>query len=178
MWDLLYTKGFLPVVFVRDAASAAREFFYNIKRIIEWIPILWNDRDWDYGYLLLILEFKLKRMRLNITRGGIGQNATRTGKQIAYAEFLIRRLREDNYLQEEMKQHEAKWGPFCRRKKWTDGTSVGNAFHIRQNATTLQKWQLQMVEERALYQKQASTKEDDKRRLFRHLHLYIERWWD
>ena len=36
--------------------------WHNIKRIIKWVPILWNSYDFDYGYLNDLIIFKLKLM--------------------------------------------------------------------------------------------------------------------
>lgn len=38
-------------------------FLKKIKKIIDYIPILWNDYDWDYSYIDKILLYKLKRMK-------------------------------------------------------------------------------------------------------------------
>lgn len=37
-------------------------FFLNIRNIVRWIPTLWNDRDWDYNFMLEIEQKKLKNM--------------------------------------------------------------------------------------------------------------------
>lgn len=37
--------------------------FKKIKKIIDYIPILWNDYDWDYSYIDKLLLYKLKRMK-------------------------------------------------------------------------------------------------------------------
>lgn len=152
--------------------------FHNTMRIIEWLPILWRDRDWDYAHILMILSYKLSRVRKCIASSGLAVSNKRVARQIAYAEFLIERILADNYCSEDLEQHQLKWGSYCRRKKWTNGQSIGNAFHIRQNATTFQKWQQQISEERAIYQKQAQSKEKDWNRLFKHLRTYLEHWWD
>lgn len=39
-----------------------KHFFYRIKRLLDWIPVIWNDCDFDYAFLLEILQFKLKKM--------------------------------------------------------------------------------------------------------------------
>ena len=36
--------------------------FAALRRIYDWLPILWNDRDDDYEYVVEILLFKLKRL--------------------------------------------------------------------------------------------------------------------
>jgi len=40
-----------------------KRFFYNIKNIYGWSKILWNDFDWDYNYLLKIMQYKLSKMK-------------------------------------------------------------------------------------------------------------------
>lgn len=43
----------------------------KIKKIIDYIPILWNDEDWDFEYLLLLLKFKLNRIKKCIHKNDI-----------------------------------------------------------------------------------------------------------
>lgn len=45
--------------------------FRKIKRIIDYIPILWNNEDWDYEHLLELIEFKLKRIKKCIRQNDI-----------------------------------------------------------------------------------------------------------
>ena len=40
-----------------------RRIISKIKKIIDYIPILWNDEDWDFEYLLLLLRFKLDKIK-------------------------------------------------------------------------------------------------------------------
>lgn len=40
-----------------------RKVIKKIKKIIDYIPILWNDEDWDFEYLLLLLRFKLNKIK-------------------------------------------------------------------------------------------------------------------
>ena len=46
-----------------------RDIIQGIKNMIVWLPIIWNDRDFDYSYLLKIVRFKLKRMLPAIENG-------------------------------------------------------------------------------------------------------------
>ena len=38
------------------------KIFQKVKKIIEYIPLLWKDEDWDFAYLLDLIEYKSKRM--------------------------------------------------------------------------------------------------------------------
>lgn len=42
--------------------SKTKRFVRNIRRIIEYLPIIWRDRDFDYQYLLDLMQYKLERM--------------------------------------------------------------------------------------------------------------------
>ena len=35
----------------------------KIKKIIEYIPVLWADEDYDYHYLLHLIKYKINRMK-------------------------------------------------------------------------------------------------------------------
>lgn len=37
-------------------------FFLDIKNVMHWIPTIWKDRDWDYGFALEIERKKLRNM--------------------------------------------------------------------------------------------------------------------
>lgn len=39
-----------------------KEFLHKIKNIVRWIPTLWKDYDWDYGFMLEIEQKKLMNM--------------------------------------------------------------------------------------------------------------------
>jgi hypothetical protein len=42
---------------------------YNIKNIFQWSKILWNNFDWDDGYLMNIIEYKLSKMKKYFENG-------------------------------------------------------------------------------------------------------------
>lgn len=46
-------------------------FCKKIKKIIEWLPVLWRDEDWDFEYMLDMLEYKLKRISNEIHKNNI-----------------------------------------------------------------------------------------------------------
>ncbi len=36
--------------------------YKRVRNLIRWYQVIWNDQDWDYGFIYDILEFKLKNM--------------------------------------------------------------------------------------------------------------------
>ncbi len=47
---------------MKDFIFKIKNFFMNISNIISWIPTLWNDKEWDYSFMLEIEYNKLKNM--------------------------------------------------------------------------------------------------------------------
>lgn len=39
-----------------------KKYYEKFRRIFVYIPVLWKDNEWDYGYLLELEQFKLKQM--------------------------------------------------------------------------------------------------------------------
>ncbi len=89
--------------------SKIKQWFKNIHRICVWIPILWNDRDWDYAYILDILKFKISRNRSYLEKYGIGLDKDKHIKQMKTVECLIERLTSP-YCMAEYDEHFKKWG--------------------------------------------------------------------
>jgi len=38
-----------------------KNFFRGVQNIIDWFPVIWRDRDFDYGFTFDVLKFKLER---------------------------------------------------------------------------------------------------------------------
>lgn len=91
-----------------------RDLFYNIKygirNLITWIPIVWQDRQWDYRYLYKILHTKLSLMEEHFNRDDPTIVGSRKyGKQIQTAKNLAKRLMQDDYLENAMLWHDQKF---------------------------------------------------------------------
>lgn len=64
---------------VTDVWSDVCHTFRQLKRIYEYLPILWQDEDWDFHYLITLMHFKLDRMQKEIE----GQNRLLHSKKYA-----------------------------------------------------------------------------------------------
>lgn len=49
-------------------SSEIRRVGRFICRIIRWIPVLWNQEDWDYEYLYDLIEVKMKELRKDMSK--------------------------------------------------------------------------------------------------------------
>lgn len=69
-----------------------RDFRIGITNIFQYFKLIWNDRDWDYGYTYDILIFKLKRVskRLQKIKPYIGYE-----RDVEIINTIIRLLEKD-----------------------------------------------------------------------------------
>lgn len=74
-----------------------RDAVRGIKNLAAYAPLVWRDRDWDYGYLLALMEFKLTRMGLAFTAGGFTEDKDRAAAEMIEAAEICQRVRADDY---------------------------------------------------------------------------------
>ena len=72
--------------------------FENLKRLWSWIPVIWNDREFDYTYLLQIMEFKMRQMAVHHRTRQVVADWERTAKQLEEAAALCKRMGTDAYF--------------------------------------------------------------------------------
>ena len=47
-----------------------RHMFFQLVRVIQYIPVIWKNEDWDYEYILDLLDYKLSRVEKRLTKFG------------------------------------------------------------------------------------------------------------
>lgn len=81
--------------------EAVRGFFRNIKygitNLIHWLPIIWNDRDWDWAYTVKVLKHKLSRQKIIFEKYSITLSAPQKAKELSICIKLLDRLEKDEY---------------------------------------------------------------------------------
>ena len=76
-----------------------RKFGRFIKRLFRWLPVLWRQEEWDYGYIYDILDVKLKELRDCIAKDDIHADAPTCLRQINIClKYLDRYRNADNYI--------------------------------------------------------------------------------
>lgn len=87
-----------------------RQFFWrfkniyrNIKRIIRWIPVLWNNYDFDYRYAIDVFIFKLNELADYMdSEYSCTLRAPEKAKRIRLAIKLLERGLDEYYHEEAM----------------------------------------------------------------------------
>jgi len=76
-----------------------RSIYYGIQNVVRWIPVIWDDQDWDWIFLARILEYKLRRMSYHELTYGHHTTSKRDAKQQLICANLLARLVKDDYYE-------------------------------------------------------------------------------
>ena len=137
----------------------------RLKRLRDYSKVLKDDNDFDFSSILALLDYKLSRMEKHFRSDqSLVLDKERVAKQIKYARFLIARYFDDCWQTEEYKELEANRKPY-------DKEDIAWILKIGEDEEFTTKF-LEFNEK--VYKRQ----QDALMRLFRHLNLYIQKWWD
>lgn len=83
-----------------------RHFLYNlkygIKNLFKYFKVIWNDRHWDYSFILILLKFKLETIKNSYSKKHYSTDVPYQLKYINICIILLDRLIENNFLEEEL----------------------------------------------------------------------------
>lgn len=80
----------------------------GVRNLIKWFPVVWQDRDFDYGYLYTMLEFKLDNMQKFFESDyTYSMDAKEYGKQIKECKELLIRIHNETIWDEHWDDNKA-----------------------------------------------------------------------
>lgn len=74
-----------------------KKFINRIKTIFAYLPLLWNDHDWDHDYLYELIKKKLERKLKYFQNNKITYEDDRTIKELSICIHLLNRIIDDKY---------------------------------------------------------------------------------
>ena len=84
--------------YIRNCFYTIKGYFRKTIKILQYIPILWIDEDWDYGYILSLLRYKLDRTRKNFRKNKNHTDYEECSSQIDVVIYAIDRVLLDEYV--------------------------------------------------------------------------------
>lgn len=166
-------------------------FFSQIYHLIKWIPVIWKDRDWDSGFIYMILEFKLKNVLTSAKDWNMGEDRKKMILEdlqicIKLLDIIandVYEMEPSNYCKTEMifsqaepPNEEFRTVTFLHTNDRLDEYFKKNArlFKIHSNGTEIS------IDDRVtLSLKMGRAKQERaKKLLFKILHDRIDYWWD
>lgn len=156
----------------------------KIVKIIRWIPVLWDDEDYEYTYILKMLKYKLTRVKNNINKGYGDEEEWKIPrtKEIDEAIKSIDIILKDEFIKEERIQHEIKYGKIDWISKPAE-TVNGNQLHemiiyydkVKEDAILLAEAKDKFGE---IYKLEDERRQQEYNKLFEGLAKNIQGWWD
>ena len=149
----------------------------RIKTLIAYFPILWNDEDFDYHYLLKILEKKLERMIPAFEQGYSVGNEKRV-KELKIALFITKRLRSNYYSSKEVEEIEKRLGNFnIEVLPEKDDYSELKVWNGEEKPCILKETRDGKIR-KIIYNKWTNNKKADTKYLFDLIGKKLLDWWD
>jgi hypothetical protein len=82
----------------RDRYLRWRYYWYGLKNLWYFFPVIWNDRWWDHTFLTTLMYYKLRHMEKNFLEYGLHVRADRDAENIGLAKNLCKRISDDDYF--------------------------------------------------------------------------------
>jgi len=135
---------------------------------------IWEDRDFDYGYLLDILEFKLQRMELFFNGTEIHcVEAYECADQIRAVLDLLKRRKDCDYYDEAgYARLDEKWG------KFTAIPTEKGSILSRTNVHTDEDKDEERADTKEILDEACLLEEQDWNEIFHLLRKNLRNWWD
>lgn len=86
-----------------------RDLWTGIKNLVKWFNVVWNDRNWDHTYLLVLIKFKLESMASYHESRKFYVGWENNVKWMRTASRLISNLLDLKYTNEVLDHFEIEW---------------------------------------------------------------------
>lgn len=164
-----------------DVAYPFKKPVWFLKSVWDWRMILWNDCDWDYGFMLEIWEHKFRNMHKHTVEHGCHVGSDRSAKQQLICAELCKRIHRDQYDDIPMRQHQERWGK-CKLEFLPPDPNgnphLGRIEISTPEAKTDAEKSLETYEILAISKHADNQRKQDIRYLGMMLEKYMLRWWE
>jgi len=155
---------------IEDWADDIVSFFhrgvYRICHIYSWLPIIWNDSDWDHAFLYIVLRHKIKRMRARHEKHRVISDWKKVAGQLKTVELALDRLIDDGYMLDQFMAIQKKYG---RPEEFKEESGL-----IRLAPMS----KAQSKEVRAAGKREMALRDKDMDAVFDTMREHIQEWWD
>jgi hypothetical protein len=152
------------------------DFPYGVSNLISWFPVIWNHRNWDSHYTLIVLKKSLTDLRKVIDDNKTHVGYEKDVKRMTICIECLNRIIADEYHENAFKHHDRKWGEL---RTWFEEYSENTCqmiFH-RPNANTKNEVEQERKECRRCLEHKRMLEKQDIEVLFDTL-KYCKGWWD
>ncbi len=161
-----------------DLARPFRRVKDFAQKLFIYLPLLWNDRDWDHSYLLRLMEVKLSLMAEHFKEHDMHVGSQKYARQMRVASALCKRIREDDYASLPLKRLEEVYGELQFNSEPTDNPHANRLIVDRLKARVGTDAYDEVTEkERRIFDHARNQLKADKEYLFNLMKNKIDHWW-
>ncbi len=84
--------------------------FDRMFRVMQYLPVIWRNEDWDYAWIYRLMAYKLERVEKCLANDKLHENAERYARQVRVCRILLERLEKDEYCEKELEEYYQRWG--------------------------------------------------------------------
>jgi hypothetical protein len=179
---VIYTCDLLDPLF--KTYYAVDTFFANVKRLIEFAPLVWRHRNWDYGF---VLKFNIKLHELlykGIFKDGHHVYTKNDTRKLQTVINLYKRLYEDQYDNWHYDYLDKKYGKseiyFTKIAGTEDkpGGPYSTMSSTREDRMTQAQKDAYIADRKAIFQFEEYQRKQDLDLLGKYISRYSRKWWD
>lgn len=153
-----------------------RRKYQQIKRVIDFLPLIWKGFDFDYIYGIELFKKQLERIACNLETKPIGNDAKIRAQKIRTAIRLMDKVYEEEYSHEYVKKLEQLYG-----KDVLDWNTISVGQERYELKYEYEKWDNR--DEIAKMERKLIIESNDKQKrahklLWRYIEHNIKHWWD
>ena len=155
----------------------------QIKRVADFLPIIWKGYDWDYRYAVELFQHQLKRSANEIEKNGMHVGNHNTASRIRTAVELMEKVYDEEYQFEYINKIEEKYGKSSFDFQETgDLDKNGDPYYeaVEKFEEDYTQEELAIIEEEkneAMWAARAKQKKAH-RILWQYIEHNIQHWWD
>lgn len=176
--------------FWNDIYRNIKNIPYNIKTVLSIIPVVWNNFDWDYCFLLYLMLWKLKRMEAFFSDPKMTHivDAPKVANQIKQCIDEIKMFMEDTggwvpELQEEYNEFEKIAGKWMNNFEnqipvWMPKPKHNEWIMWFEKATSFQHNDELKEKSRKLHKGNYELQQKAFKRAFARMGNHMQTWWD
>ncbi|MDA3855238.1 MAG: hypothetical protein PF569_03195 [Candidatus Woesearchaeota archaeon] len=85
--------------------------FKQIKNVIKWMPIIWNQYDFDYSYAIEVFTFKLEQIATFLESDkAVSYDANKNARNIRRVLKILDRVYNEYYIKKTLNEFEDMYG--------------------------------------------------------------------
>ena len=160
-----------------------KRLIYRVKRIIEFIPVIWNGFDFDYIYAIELFKKQLERIADNLETNPVGLSAPIKAQKIRTAIRLMDKVYDEDYAMEYVDDIELLYGKSKHEFVELDEKDKnGNPYYtmkIRNELAVDEEHQKEIDEVRhQMFLRSKGRQERAHKLLWSYIEHNILKWWD